>query len=322
MSDAIGLHSRIYVAGHRGMVGSALVRGLLARGYRNLILRTRQDLDLTDQAAVGRFMAQARPDYVFVAAARVGGIMVNNTYRGEFIYQNLAICTNVIHAALQAGVERLLYLGSSCIYPRQCPQPIKEEYLLTGPLEHTNEPYAVAKIAGVKLCEAYNAQYHTRYVAVMPTNLYGPNDNFDLKTSHVLPALIHKAHLAKLNDAETMTVWGSGRPRRELLHVDDLADACILLMERDTGEGPYNVGTGVDTTIRELAEIVVRAVGYAGRLAFDASKPDGTPRKLLDVSRMRTLGWHPRYGLEQGIHATYQWCLDHRVFAQTEAEYL
>jgi GDP-L-fucose synthase len=318
-NDGIGRHSRIYVAGHRGMVGSALVRGLRAGGYANLILRTRQELDLTDQAAVRRFMERAEPDYVFLAAAKVGGIAANDTCRGDFIYQNLTIETNVIHAALLSGVRRLMVLGSSCIYPRDCPQPIKEEYLLTGPFERTNEPYAVAKVAGLKLCEAFNAQHGTQYVSVMPTNLYGPHDNFDPVTSHVLPALLRKAHLARLEDAQALTLWGSGTPRREFLHVDDLARACVLLMERGAGEGLYNVGSGTDLTIRELAEMVARIVGFKGKLAFDASKPDGTPRKLLDIGRMRSLGWQPRYGLEEGIRLTYRWCVESGVFnlAQT-----
>lgn len=320
-SSPIGPYSRIYVAGHRGMVGSALRRRLLAKGYANIVGRTREELDLTDQAAVHRFMEEAEPDYVFLAAARVGGIVANNTYRGDFIYENLVIATNVLHAGLRAGVKGLMYLGSSCIYPRECPQPIKEEYLLTGPLEHTNEPYAVAKVAGVKLCEAFNAQYDTRYVAVMPTNLYGPNDNFDLTTAHVLPALLHKAHVAKQEGAGTLTVWGSGRPRREFLYVDDLADACILLMERGIGQGIYNIGAGTDLTVKELAETVMRVVGFEGRLVFDAAKPDGTPRKLLDVSRMHALGWRPCYRLEEGIRLTYQWCLDNNVFEHAELEY-
>ena len=312
-------HSRIYVAGHRGMVGSTLVRRLRAKGYANLILRTRQELDLSDQSAVSRFMESAEADYVFVAAARVGGIVANNTYRGEFIYQNLTVQTNLIHAAMRAGVRHLMFLGSSCIYPRDCPQPIKEEYLLTGPLEHTNEPYAVAKIAGLKMCEAYNAQYGTRYVSVMPTNLYGPNDNYDPVSAHVLPALLRKAHLAKEEGADSLTVWGSGRPRREFLHVEDMADACILLMERGVGEGTYNIGSGTDVTIRELAETIARVVGFEGRLVFDASKPDGTPRKLLDVSRLRALGWQPRFGLEEGIRRTYRHCIEEGVFGLVAA---
>ncbi len=320
-SSGFQAHSRIYVAGHRGMVGSALVRRLRARGYANLILRTRQELDLADQAAVGRFMERAEADYVFIAAARVGGIVANNTYRGEFIYQNLVVQTNLIHAAMRAGVRRLMFLGSSCVYPRDCPQPIKEEYLLTGPLEHTNEPYAVAKIAGVRMCEAYNAQYGTRYVSVMPTNLYGPHDNYDPVTAHVLPSLLRKAHLAKVEGAGSLAVWGSGRPRREFLHVEDMADACILLMERGAGEGLYNIGCGTDVTIRELAEIIARVVGYDGQLAFDSSKPDGTPRKLLDVSRLKALGWQPRLGLEEGIRMTYRHCLENGVFGLVEAEH-
>lgn len=317
-SDSIGRHSRIYVAGHRGMVGAALVRGLRAGGYANLVVRTRQELDLTDQAAVHRFMEHARPDYVFLAAAKVGGIAANDTYRGDFIYENLAIETNVIHAALRAGVPRLMFLGSSCIYPRDCPQPIKEEYLLTGPFERTNEPYAVAKVAGLKLCEAFNAQHGTRYVSVMPTNLYGPHDSFDPLTSHVLPALLRKAHLARLDGAQALTVWGSGTPRREFLHVDDLAGACVLLMERGAGEGLYNIGSGSDLTVRDLAELIARVVGFDGKLVFDPGKPDGTPRKLLDISRLRSLGWRPRYGLEEGIRLTYRWCLESGVFNLAE----
>jgi len=316
---AFGAHSRIYVAGHRGMVGSALVERLRARGYANLILRTRQELDLADQAAVNRFMERAEADYVFIAAARVGGILANNTYRGEFIYQNLSIQTNLIHAAMRAGVKRLMFLGSSCIYPRDCPQPIREDYLLSGPLEATNEPYAIAKIAGIKLCAAYNAQYGTRYVSVMPTNLYGPNDNYDAANAHVLPALLRKAHLAKEEGADSLVVWGSGKPRREFLHVHDMADACILLMEQGIGEGLYNIGCGTDVTIRELAEIITRVTGFEGRLAFDAGKPDGTPRKLLDIGRMQALGWQPRIDLEKGIRRTYRHCLDNDVFDLAEA---
>jgi GDP-L-fucose synthase len=320
-SDRIGQHSRIYVAGHRGMVGAALVRCLRAAGYANLVVRTRQELDLTDQAAVRRFMEHAQPDYVFLAAAKVGGIAANDTYRGDFIYENLAIETNVIHAALRAGVRRLMFLGSSCIYPRDCPQPIKEEYLLTGPFERTNEPYALAKVAGLKLCEAFNAQHGTRYVSVMPTNLYGPHDNFDPLTSHVLPALLRKAHFARLEAAQELAIWGSGTPRREFLHVDDLAGACVLLMERGAGEGVYNIGSGSDLTVRELAELIARVVGFDGRLVFDPGKPDGTPRKLLDIARVRSLGWQPRYGLEEGIRRTYRWCLERGVFKLAETAY-
>jgi len=298
--------AKIYVAGHRGMVGSAIVRHLEAAGYSNIITRSHAELDLTNQAAVEHFFKHEKPDYVFLAAAKVGGIHANNTYRGEFIYQNLMMEANIIHAAWQAGVERLLFLGSSCIYPRDCAQPIKEEYLLTGPLEPTNEPYAIAKIAGIKLCESYNQQYGTRYVSVMPTNLYGPNDNYDLNNSHVLPALIRKAHEAKLRGDTSYVVWGSGKPMREFLYVEDMADACVFLMERDDiREGLFNVGTGKDVTIRELAETVMDVLGFAGELVFDASKPDGTPRKLLDVSRMRTLGWQAKTSLREGIAMAY-----------------
>ena len=308
MSDpvaAVSRESRIYVAGHRGMVGSALVRRLRAGGYHNLVLRTRVELDLLDQAATHAFMQQEKPDYIFLAAATVGGIQANNTLRADFLYQNLMIEANVIHAAHAAAVDRLLFLGSSCIYPRDCAQPIKEEYLLTGPLEPTNEPYAIAKIAGIKLCESYNRQHGTRYASVMPTNLYGPNDNYDLDNSHVLPALLRKAHEAKVHGDAQCVVWGSGRPMREFLHVDDMADACVFLMEQADADGLYNVGTGTDVTIRELAEIIMGVVGFQGGLAFDASKPDGTPRKLLSVERMHALGWHHRISLHAGIEAVY-----------------
>ncbi len=294
------------VLGHRGMVGSAIVRRLQRGGYHNLLLRDRAGLDLTDQAAVEGFFATERPDYVFIAAAKVGGIQANNTLRAEFLYQNLMIESNVIHAAWRAGVERLLFLGSSCIYPRDCPQPIREEYLLTGPLEPTNEPYAIAKIAGIKLCESYNRQYGTRYVSAMPTNLYGPNDNYDLASSHVLPALIRKAHEAKARGDSELVVWGSGRPLREFLYVDDMADACVFLMERGISEGLFNVGTGSDVSIRELAQTVMDVVGFQGRIVFDAAKPDGTPRKLLDVGRLRELGWCASTGLREGIALAYR----------------
>ena len=297
--------ARIFVTGHRGMVGSAIVRRLQTGGYGNLLLRTRAELDLLDQRAVHDFMAEQRPDYVFVAAAKVGGIQANNQYRADFLYQNLAIETNLIHGAHLAGLQRLMFLASSCIYPRDCPQPIKEEYLLTGPLEATNEPYAIAKIAGVKLCESYQRQYGRQYVSVMPTNLYGPNDNYDLATSHVLPALIRKAHEAKARGDAEYAVWGSGTPRREFLHVDDLADACVFLMERDYDGPLLNLGTGQDVTIRELAETVMEVVGFRGRIVYDRSKPDGTPRKLLDVSRMSALGWRARTGLREGIERAY-----------------
>jgi GDP-L-fucose synthase len=298
--------ARIYVAGHRGMVGSALVRRLQSAGYTKLLLRSRQELDLLDQGAVHRFLSQERPDYIFVAAARVGGIQANNQRRAEFIYENLAIESHLIHGAHLAGVQRLMFLGSSCIYPRDCPQPIREDYLLTGPLEPTNEPYALAKIAGLKLAESYNRQYGRQYVSVMPTNLYGPNDNYDLANSHVLPALLRKAHEAMRAGAPEYMVWGSGTPRREFLYVDDLADACVHLMEADYDGPLVNIGTGQDVTIRELAETVMAVVGFEGRIVFDASKPDGTPRKLLDVSRMAALGWRARTALRDGIRMAYE----------------
>ncbi|MFM0438461.1 GDP-L-fucose synthase family protein [Paraburkholderia strydomiana] len=299
-------HSRIFVAGHRGMVGSALVRRLAAAGYTNVITRSRVELDLTDQAAVNRFFQAEKIDVVLLAAARVGGILANASRPGEFIYENLVIETNVIHAAYRAQVERLVFFGSSCIYPKQCPQPIREEYLLTSSLEPTNDAYAIAKIAGVKLCEAYNCEYNTQYVSLMPTNLYGPNDNYDLNSSHVLPALLRKAHEAKLNGADTLTVWGSGTPRREFLHVDDLAAATLFVLENNVTEGLFNVGVGEDLSIRELAECICKVVGFGGELVFDASKPDGTPRKLLDVSRLGKMGWRSTIGLEQGIASTYR----------------
>jgi len=302
----IGKSTRIYVAGHRGMVGSAIVRRLAAGGYENLVTRSHAELDLTSQNAVSEFFREEKPGYVFLAAAKVGGIHANNIYRAEFIYQNLMIEANIIHAAWQAGVERLMFLGSSCIYPRDCPQPMKEEYLLTGPLEHTNEPYAVAKIAGIKLCESYNRQYGTRFVSVMPTNLYGPNDNYDLDNSHVLPALIRKAHEAKVSGERGLSVWGTGKPMREFLYVDDMADACVFLMESGIPDGLFNVGSGEDVTIRELAETVMGVVGLEGKIMLDSSKPDGTPRKLLDVGRMRAIGWQAKTALREGITKTYQ----------------
>lgn len=298
--------SSIYVAGHRGMVGSAILRGLRSLGYEKILTRTRAELDLLDQRAVAAFLYEHKPDYLFLAAAKVGGIQANNLYRADFLHQNLVIQTNLIHGAHLAGVQRLMFLGSSCIYPRDCPQPIREEYLLTGPLEPTNEPYALAKIAGIKLCESYNSQYGRQYVSVMPTNLYGPNDNYDLANCHVLPALIRKAHEARLRGDTELLVWGSGTPRREFLYVDDLAEACIHLMEAQY-EGPLvNIGTGTDVTIRELAETTMRVVGFSGRIVYDTSKPDGTPRKLLDVSRARALGWQARTSLETGIRLAYQ----------------
>jgi GDP-L-fucose synthase len=299
-------HAKIFVTGHRGMVGSAIVRRLQAGGYARIVTRTRAELDLLDQAAVHRFLAEQQPDYVFIAAAKVGGIQANNQYRADFLYQNLMIEANLLHGAHLAGVQRLMFLGSSCIYPRDCPQPIKEEYLLTGPLEPTNEPYAIAKIAGIKLCESYNVQYARQYVSVMPTNLYGPNDNYDLANSHVLPALLRKAHEAKLRGDAEYVVWGSGTPRREFLYVDDLADACVFLMERGHDGTLLNIGTGEDVTIRELAQIVIDVVGFHGRIAYDHSKPDGTPRKLLDVSRLAALGWKAHTGLRDGIRLAYE----------------
>lgn len=299
-------NARIYVAGHRGMVGSALVRRLQQAGYGNIVVRTRAELDLLNQSATAAFLQREKPDFIFMAAAKVGGIHANNTLRADFIYENLMVEANLIHGAWQAGVKQLCFLGSSCIYPRDCPQPIREDYLLTGPLEPTNEPYAIAKIAGIKLCESYNRQHGTQYFSVMPTNLYGPNDNYDLANSHVLPALIRKAHEAKQRGDSELVVWGSGKPRREFLYVDDLADACVFLMEQGVGDGIYNIGAGEDVTIRELAETVMSVVGFTGRIAFDASKPDGTPRKLLDVSRLRDIGWQARIPLREGIAQAYR----------------
>jgi GDP-L-fucose synthase len=298
--------ARIYVAGHRGMVGSALVRRLETTGYTNILTRTRAELDLLNQSATEAYLNREKPDFIFMAAARVGGIHANNSLRANFIYENLMVEANLIHGAHQAGVRRLCFLGSSCIYPRDCPQPIREDYLLTGPLEQTNEPYAIAKIAGIKLCESYNRQYGRQYFSAMPTNLYGPNDNYDLANSHVLPALIRKAHEAKQRGDSELVVWGSGKPRREFLHVDDLADACVFLMEKGVVDGIYNIGVGEDVTIRELAETVMSVVGFTGRIAFDASKPDGTPRKLLDVSRLRDIGWQARIPLHDGIALAYR----------------
>jgi GDP-L-fucose synthase len=314
--------SKIYIAGHRGLVGSAIVRDLQAKGYTNLLTRTHSELDLTDQRATEAFFAQEKPDYVFLAAAKVGGIQANNTYPAEFIRDNLAIQTNVIHAAWRNNVERLLFLGSSCIYPKLAPQPMKEEYLLTGPLEPTNRPYALAKIAGVEMCWSYNRQYGTKYLAVMPTNLYGPGDNYDLNNSHVIPALIRKFHEATVSHAPTVTVWGTGTPRREFLYNEDMAEACVFLMnlpearyvsllgsdESKTGkfEPPLvNIGVGEDVTIRELAETVKQVVGYPGEIIFDSSKPDGTPQKLLDVARLHQLGGTAKTGMNDGIRLAY-----------------
>nr|WP_315478719.1 GDP-L-fucose synthase [uncultured Rhodoferax sp.] len=303
--SAIAKDATILVAGARGMVGSALVRRLQAGGYTKVLAPHRAELDLTNQPAVEAYLATHKPSYVFIAAAKVGGIQANNIYRADFLYQNLLIQNNLIHGAHIAGVQKLMFLGSSCIYPKLAAQPIKEEYLLTGLLEQTNEPYAIAKIAGIKMCEAYNAQYGRQYISVMPTNLYGPNDNYDLSNSHVLPALIRKAHEAKLRGDEEYVVWGSGNPMREFLYVDDLADACVYLQEADYTGPLLNIGSGVDITIRELAETVMQVVGFQGRIVFDASKPDGTPRKLMDSSRLNTLGWRPNIGLQQGVALAY-----------------
>ena len=352
--------SRIYVAGHRGLVGSAIARRLLAGGYspQSLVLKTHEELDLTDQAAVRAFFQSERPEYVFLAAAKVGGIHANNTYPAEFIYQNLAIETNVIHSAYESGVKRLMFLGSSCIYPKHAPQPMKEEHLLTGQLEPTNEPYAIAKIAGIKMCAAYNRQYRTNFLSVMPTNLYGPGDNYDLENSHVLPALIRKCHEAKLaaqssvlSPQSSVVVWGTGTPRREFLYSDDLADACVFLMNLSddvfrsvfgpqsfvpggyqspvtshqsrvlSHESPpfINIGAGEDRTIRELAELIAEVVGFQGRLVFDTSKPDGTPRKLLDNSRLTALGWRPKTELREGIALSYRDFLTHHAVSYSPA---
>ena len=297
--------AKIYVSGHLGMVGSAIVRQLSACGYKNILTKTHTELDLLDQRAVLMFMQLEQPDYIFCAAAKVGGIVANNRYRAEFIYQNIMIQANIIHSAYLSNVQRLLFLGSSCVYPRDCPQPIREEYLLTSQLEATNEPYALAKISGIKMCEAYNAQYGTQYVSVMPTNLYGPYDNYDLQNSHVLPALLRKTHEAIMQGDKTINVWGSGKPMREFLHVSDMADACVFLMESNVGNGIFNIGTGSDISIKNLVNIIMKTVGYRGTVVFDTSKPDGTPRKWLDVSRMAELGWLAKVSLEAGIKATY-----------------
>ena len=303
--------SKIYVAGHQGLVGSAIVRKLSNEGYKNLVYRSHAELDLTRQDAVAQFFESERPSYVFLAAAKVGGIWANNTYPAEFIYENLAIETNIIHSAYLYGAEKLLFLGSSCIYPKHCPQPMKEAALLSGYLEPTNEPYAIAKIAGIKMCQFYNQQYGTRFISIMPTNLYGPNDNFDLETSHVLPALIRKCHEAKMEGAAEIEIWGSGKPRREFLHVDDLADASLHLMKHYEESDIINIGTGKDQTVKELAQMISGLVGFDGDLRFDTSKPDGTPAKRLDVSKLNSYGWEAKISLEEGIRQTYQWYIKH-----------
>jgi len=315
--------AKIYVAGHLGLVGSALTRKLIEKGYTRLVARGRQELDLTRQADVEAFFRDERPEHVIIAAARVGGILANETYPAEFIHDNLTIQNNIIHNAWKTGVKRLVFLGSTCIYPRDCPQPMKEDYLLTGPLETTNEPYAVAKIAGIKMCQSYNRQYGTRFLAVMPTNLYGPNDNFDLETSHVLPALIRKFHEARISGQDEVTVWGTGRPRREFLHSDDFADATVYLLTMPDHSFDdlltryatplVNIGCGKDLSIAELAETIKEIVGFEGKIVYDTTKPDGTPRKLLDVSRLSQLGWQHRISLKQGIADTYGKCFRNAV---------
>jgi GDP-L-fucose synthase len=313
VSRTIPEDARIYVAGHRGLVGSAIVRRLQREGFGNLLTATREQLDLRDQSAVHAWFEAHRPEYVFLAAGTVGGILANSTRPAEFLYDNLMIHGTVVHAAHRFGVAKLLYLGSSCIYPRECPQPMKEEYLLTGPLEPSNEPYAVAKIAGIKLCQSYRRQYGSAFISAMPTNLYGPHDNFDLQSSHVLPALLRKFHEARVAGAPRVTVWGSGTPRRELLHVDDLADACLFLMRHYEGDQHINVGTGEDLPIRRLAEMIRDVVAPGVEIELDPSKPDGMPRKLLDVSRLTALGWSPAIGLRTGIEQTYRWFVRHET---------
>jgi len=298
--------SKIYVAGHRGMVGSAIVRKLQAEGYSNIVLRTSKELDLRNQSQVENFFAAEKPEYVFLAAAKVGGIMANNTYRADFLYENLMIESNVIHQSYVHQVKKLLFLGSSCIYPKLAPQPLKEEYLLSGYLEETNEPYAIAKIAGIKLCESYRRQYGCNFISAMPTNLYGPNDNYDLEKSHVIPALIRKFHEAKINNAPTVEVWGSGKPLREFMHVDDLADACLFLMEKYNEGGFINIGTNIELSIKELAELVQDVVKYNGKIVWDSTKPDGTPRKLMNVEKLNSLGWKFKIPLQTGLRAVFE----------------
>ncbi|MGN6291479.1 MAG: GDP-L-fucose synthase [Chitinophagaceae bacterium] len=297
---------KVYIAGHRGMVGSAIHRKLEKEGFNNIVVSTSDKLDLRDQDQVAKFFAAEKPDYVFLAAAKVGGIVANNTYRAEFIYDNIMIQSNVIHQSYLNNVTKLMFLGSSCIYPKMAPQPLKEEYMLTGPLEETNEPYAIAKIAGIKMCDAYRSQYGCNYISVMPTNLYGPNDNYDLQKSHVLPALLRKFHEAKLSGDPVVTVWGSGKPLREFLHADDLAEACYFLMQHYNEPGLVNIGVGEDISIADLAALVKKITGFKGEIVLDSSKPDGTPRKLMDVSKLHKLGWKAKIGLEEGIRRVYE----------------
>ena len=313
--------SKIYIAGHRGLVGSAIVKNLEQKGYTNLVYKTHKELDLIDANAVKAFFEEEKPEYVILAAAKVGGIVANNTYRADFIYENLQVQNNVIHQSYLSGVTKLLFLGSTCIYPKNAPQPMREEYLLTSPLEYTNEPYAIAKIAGIKMCESYNIQYGTNFISVMPTNLYGPNDNFDLEKSHVLPALLRKMHEAKLNNTPKVEIWGSGKPRREFLYSEDMADACVFLLENRDFKDMYdksqkeirnthiNIGTGVDISIKELAETIKKIVGYKGEFYFNTEKPDGTMIKLTDPSKLHTLGWRHKVELEEGIKKVYTWYL-------------
>jgi GDP-L-fucose synthase len=307
-------NSKIFIAGHKGLVGSAIARVLKKNGFENLILKDRKELDLMEEASVKKFFKTEKPEYVFLAAAKVGGIYANNTYPAEFIYNNLKIQNNIIHNAYLNKTKKLLFLGSSCIYPRECPQPMKEEYLLTGPLEKTNEPYAIAKIAGIKMCESYNRQYGTNFISVMPTNLYGPNDNFDLKTSHVLPALIRKFHEAKIKNQKEVIMWGTGKPKREFLYVDDLAQACLFLIKNYNSSEIVNIGVGEDISIKELAELIKKTVGFQGKIINDTTKPDGTPRKLLDVSKLNDLGFKAKTDLETGVRLTYDWSLDNGPF--------
>lgn len=306
LNHSLEKQAKIYVAGHRGMVGSAIVRKLQLLGYTNLVLKTSAELDLRDQAKVAPFFAAEKPDFVFLAAAKVGGIVANNTYRADFLYENLAIQNNIIHSSFVNKVQKLMFLGSSCIYPKLAPQPLKEAYLLSGYLEETNEPYAIAKIAGIKMCEAYRAQYGCDFISVMPTNLYGPNDNYDLENSHVLPAMIRKFQEAKERGDASMTLWGTGAPMREFLHADDLAEACVYLMETYSDAELVNIGTGIDVTIKELAQTVKKIVGFEGSIQWDTSRPDGTPRKLMDVSKLHSLGWKHKIELKDGIALAYQ----------------